>query len=139
MSDLEIKRAQALESWETSEDTPYKPVQFEPLEEPKKQSPYWRCFHWFNLITNIIGGAVIGPVSVFLPCKKYGLFVNLAWRYMPMTLWLIAAVIANTAYMHFFKVPIEKLPTDSPKKKYLVIDMMKDKEYHMLVWAASLC
>ena len=58
---------------------------------------------------------------------------------MPMTLWLLAAVIANTAYMHFFNIPIEKLPTDSPKKKYLVIDMMKDKEYHMLVWAASLC
>ena len=56
-----------------------------------------------------------------------------------MTVWLIFAVILNTLYMKIFNVPIEKLPTDSPKKKYLVKDMMMDREYHILVWAASIC
>lgn len=91
------------------------------------------------MITNIVGGALIGPVSVYLACKPYGNFLNLAWRYMPMTLWLIIAVAMNQTYMFVFKVPVERKPTDSPKKKYFVKDMFMDKEYHFLVWAASIC
>jgi len=128
-----------VDAWDQSKDKEGSDAFMKSFVAPKKQSPYWRAFHWFNLILNIVGGALIGPVSVFLPCKKYGNFVNLAWRYMPMTIWLVGAVLGNTAYMHFFKVPIEKLPTDSPKKKYLVRDMMMDREYHILVWAASIC
>jgi len=142
MSDLEKKRNQTLEAWKTNDPDNYvSSPRDDSTEAPeeKKQSPYWRAFHWFNLIANIVGGALIGPVSVFLPCKKYGNFINLAWRYMPMIFWLVAAVAGNTAYMHIFKVPIEKHATDSKKKKYLVRDMMMDREYHILVWAASIC
>ncbi len=142
MSDLEKKRNQTIEAWEKDKQNPSDEGENfikVPIDQPKKQSPYWRAFHWFNLISNIVGGALIGPVSVFLPCKKYGNFVNLAWRYMPMIFWLIAAVAGNTLYMMVFKIPPERSPTDSPKKKYLVWDMMKDREYHILVWAASIC
>ena len=92
-----------------------------------------------NLILNIIGGALIGPVSNFLPTKYEGSFVNLTWRYMPMTMWLLGAVLCNQYYVSTYKVPIERLPTDSPDKLYFVKDMMKNREYHLLVWAASIC
>jgi len=52
-----------------------------------------KCFHIFNLVVNITGGAMIGPVSNFLPTKELGTFLNLTWRYMPMTLWLVLAAI----------------------------------------------
>lgn len=96
-------------------------------------------FHWFNLIVNIVGGALIGPVSNFLPTKDQGNFINLVWRYIPMTVWLMIAVVFNYLYISAFRVPIEKLPNDSPDKCYLVKDMMKNREYHILVWAASIC
>jgi len=41
--------------------------------------------------------------------------------------------------MHFGKIAPERSPTDSPKKKYFIKDMLMDKEYHVLVWAASIC
>jgi len=41
--------------------------------------------------------------------------------------------------MHFGKIEPERHATDSPKKKYFVKDMFMDKEYHVLVWAASIC
>ena len=56
-----------------------------------------------------------------------------------MTVWLIGAVCFNQFYVTTFNVPIEKLPTDSPDKLYLVKDMMKNREYHLLVLAASVC
>lgn len=56
-----------------------------------------------------------------------------------MTLWLISAVMFNQFYVTTFSVPIERLPTDSPEKLYLVKDMMRNREYHILVMAASIC
>ena len=36
---------------------------------------------------------MIGPVSNFLPTKKLGTYLNLTWRYMPMTVWLALVVV----------------------------------------------
>ena len=59
----------------------------------KKTNKCERAFHLFNLIVNITGGAMIGPVSNFLPTKDEGTFLNLAWRFIPMTLWIFLVVV----------------------------------------------
>ena len=56
-----------------------------------------------------------------------------------MTVWLVFAVILNYSYVTIWNIPIEKSIYDTPDKLYLVKDMMKNLEYHILVWAASIC
>jgi drug/metabolite transporter (DMT)-like permease len=68
MTDFEKKRAATIDAWK-DKDKEGSDAFMKSIVVEKKQSPYWRAFHWFNLILNIVGGALIGPVSVFLPCK----------------------------------------------------------------------
>jgi hypothetical protein len=41
------------------------------------------------VVLAVSGGSFIGPVSNKLPTKKIGVYINLCWRFIPMTFFLV--------------------------------------------------
>ena len=45
-----------------------------------------RLLIYAGVIYTVAGGAIIGPVSLHLPTLQYGVWLNLCWRFLPMSL-----------------------------------------------------